>query len=161
MEQLRCTHTFHFQLGADRLHVMIQQVTHWKFVVSVSRSVLWLRMFLGLRLLNGGIVISDSYILHYHFSISVNGQNAVVLLVISFRYKRCASWVTSFTMNGITDVFYATACSACILRIPVKCGHFHLLAFGFWAFSQSHQNSSGIQTTIYLWLRLILWWPFC
>lgn len=161
MEQLRCTHNFHFQLGADRLHVMIQQVTHGKFVVISFKISFVLQMFLGLRLLNAGIVISDSYILHYHFSISVNGQNAVVLLVILFCYKRCVSWVPSFTMNGITDVFYATACSAFILRISVKCGHFQLLDFGFWAFSQSHQNSSVIQTTIYLWLRLILWWPFC
>ena len=53
-------------------------------------------------------------------------------------------------MNGITDVFYATARSAFILRISVKYSHFQLLAFGFWALSQSHQNSSGIQTTIYL-----------
>jgi hypothetical protein len=56
--------------------------------------------------------------------------------------------MTSFAMNGITDVFYATARSAFILRIFVKCGHYQLLAFGFRAFSQSHQNSSGIQTTI-------------
>jgi hypothetical protein len=152
MEQLRCNHNFHFHLEADRLHVMIQQVTHWKCVVSV----LWLQMFLGLRLLNAGIVISDSYILHYHFGISVNGQNAVVLLVTLFCYKRCVSWMTSFTLNGITDVFCATACSALILIISVKCGHFQLLAFGFRAFSQSHQNSSGIQTTICIWLRLIL-----
>jgi len=86
-------------------------------------------MFLGLRLLNAGTVICDSYILHYHFSISVNGQNAVVLLVISFCYKRCVNLVTPFTMNGITDVFYATARSAFILRISVKCSHFQLLTF--------------------------------
>jgi len=58
--------------------------------------------------------------------------------------------VTSFTMNGITDVFYATARSAFILRMSVKCGHFQLLVFCFWVFFQSHQNSSGIQTTICL-----------
>jgi len=33
-------------------------------------------MFLGLRLLNAGIVISDSYILHHYFSIAVNPLNA-------------------------------------------------------------------------------------